>query len=788
MQSILANKEAHVEKIKFLFSEIDAEDRGVITYKMFEEKVGDQAVKAYFESMDLDVWDAWSFFKLLDLDAGGAVEIEEFLMGCLRLRGSARAIDIAKLIHDQAWLLKNQSHFWTFVEVQLAELRQQLKQMAPENIYQPAFGDSAIYFLIRRLWRITSLVDVSRRWTVASVNFYWDLACSLRIQDGNYLATGWALGFEVEHAFLQNNTLSLEWAWVAPGRVCHWIAAKASSCDGCGAREAWLAWSAFVPSWPRCVQIYQSTRLASGSTHLAVERYDGNQWVTVAEREARHFCGNKIMSPLLGGHLHLARDSLIGEDEEVTPLLQLSRGLDLGDFVSTAPLPPQCLRRSVGMTSFIFAPGTKSRSPSPGLRACSSRAAVSPSSPLLSSRIRRSGTIATNGPNRPNQSPHFWQPWSAREVKSPHPMAVAPNQSPREAKHSGRSAIRGRSPRSPTAGHSPKSSPSPETSRSPSLGAAAAGTRNAPPGARMALPQRRSRGGVGSPRAASPFNPHTDYDIHLDLPVGKWHRFETRVGIADESKWPSATRAKFQVIEDDKTLLWESTESLELWAPMELCSVLMAEKSCEKGPGGLKHLCLRVRCSAPPEGAVWIDPVLTMRPEKREKRSSRSSQVSQVDRSDRSNRLVDRSFQEMFASELLMELVCRLSCCDVARLLTACRHGLQSQQAAWHCAFAHSFKQAYLRYFLGPLRKPTGPNGTAIQWLGGSQNGSFTFAPYGQQRQRANGSLLSILSHGTRNVAVAALGHGTLRLATDLSKILPFTASICQCEFSVVQL
>ena len=35
-------------------------------------------------------------------------------------------------------------------------------------------------------------------------------------------------------------------------------------------------------------------------------------------------------------------------------------------------------------------------------------------------------------------------PRSAREAKSPHPI-VAPNQSPREAKHSGRSAIRGRS-------------------------------------------------------------------------------------------------------------------------------------------------------------------------------------------------------------------------------------------------------------------------------------------------------------------------------------------------------
>ena len=64
--------------------------------------------------------------------------------------------------------------------------------------------------------------------------------------------------------------------------------------------------------------------------------------------------------------------------------------------------------------------------------------------------------------------------------------------------------------------------------------------------------------------------------------------------------------------------------------------------------GGAPPTAGRLRCSAPPEGAVWIDPVLTMRPEKREKRSSRPSQLSSVDRdrSDRSNRLVDRSFQE----------------------------------------------------------------------------------------------------------------------------------------------
>ena len=30
----------------------------------------DSEVKAYFETLGLDIWDAWSFFKLLDLDGG----------------------------------------------------------------------------------------------------------------------------------------------------------------------------------------------------------------------------------------------------------------------------------------------------------------------------------------------------------------------------------------------------------------------------------------------------------------------------------------------------------------------------------------------------------------------------------------------------------------------------------------------------------------------------------------------------------------------------------------------
>jgi len=116
MLSIVQNKAAHLEKIKGLFHEIAGGDRTYITFQEFEEHAKDAKVQTYFESLELDVNDAWDFFKLLDQDGGAAIEIEEFLMGCLRLRGEARALDTAKLLHSQTSMAKKQAEFMHFVE------------------------------------------------------------------------------------------------------------------------------------------------------------------------------------------------------------------------------------------------------------------------------------------------------------------------------------------------------------------------------------------------------------------------------------------------------------------------------------------------------------------------------------------------------------------------------------------------------------------------------------------------------------------------------------------------
>ena len=96
---------------------------------MFHDKINTPAVQEYFATLGLDVWDAWSFFKLLDADAGGSVEIEEFLMGCLRLRGQATAIDVGKILQDQEWMIKSQDKFYRYMDRAIQKIKMEVASL-----------------------------------------------------------------------------------------------------------------------------------------------------------------------------------------------------------------------------------------------------------------------------------------------------------------------------------------------------------------------------------------------------------------------------------------------------------------------------------------------------------------------------------------------------------------------------------------------------------------------------------------------------------------------------------
>lgn len=123
MHSIVTNQSKHSSKLRKLFSSIDVEQTGVITFEQLEEHIKDEKVQAFFHSLELDIWDAWSFFKLLDADGRHEIEIEEFLLGCLRLQGGAKSLDVAVLTQEQQWLSKKLMGFMNFVEEEFTQVK-----------------------------------------------------------------------------------------------------------------------------------------------------------------------------------------------------------------------------------------------------------------------------------------------------------------------------------------------------------------------------------------------------------------------------------------------------------------------------------------------------------------------------------------------------------------------------------------------------------------------------------------------------------------------------------------
>merc|ERR1712113_1212929 len=71
-----------------------------MNWEEFQTQLNDPDLQLYFRSIDLDLSEAKGLFSLLDLDENGTVESEEFIMGCLRLRGQAKAIDLASLTYE----------------------------------------------------------------------------------------------------------------------------------------------------------------------------------------------------------------------------------------------------------------------------------------------------------------------------------------------------------------------------------------------------------------------------------------------------------------------------------------------------------------------------------------------------------------------------------------------------------------------------------------------------------------------------------------------------------------
>jgi len=128
IQEEMARHTSYLNQLRGLFEELDKNGSSTISYEELEAAIdADARVTTYFKLLDLDVLEAKALFKLLDVDEKGEVGIEEFIMGCMRLKGTARSVDLATMLYENKRAIMRWNAFIASTGKELKAIREALE-------------------------------------------------------------------------------------------------------------------------------------------------------------------------------------------------------------------------------------------------------------------------------------------------------------------------------------------------------------------------------------------------------------------------------------------------------------------------------------------------------------------------------------------------------------------------------------------------------------------------------------------------------------------------------------
>jgi len=127
-QQMLAQKHMYVRNMQHLFQEFDSDNSGSVTITEFMSHLDDEDVQAYFDSLELDTSDVRTLFRMLDKADQHELDLEDFVSGCMRLKGGAKNMDIAKLSYAQSALSRRLARFMDRTDKMLVSLSARLEE------------------------------------------------------------------------------------------------------------------------------------------------------------------------------------------------------------------------------------------------------------------------------------------------------------------------------------------------------------------------------------------------------------------------------------------------------------------------------------------------------------------------------------------------------------------------------------------------------------------------------------------------------------------------------------
>jgi len=134
IQENIANDQSTINELRRVFSEFDDDESNTLNEQEFDLLLQDHRTTQHLATLGLDLQEAHGLFRLLDLTGSGEVAIDEFVNTLLRLKGSAKALDLATLIYENKKIMAQMTLFMKFVQ----------SQFDAQNLHFGIFADSGV--------------------------------------------------------------------------------------------------------------------------------------------------------------------------------------------------------------------------------------------------------------------------------------------------------------------------------------------------------------------------------------------------------------------------------------------------------------------------------------------------------------------------------------------------------------------------------------------------------------------------------------------------------------------
>lgn len=116
-----------IQHLKSIFLSMDTNNSSVLTYAELKRGLRDFSITSFFDAIGLDVQDVELFFRLLtEISKNDAVDMEAFVSGCLRMKGTASNVDVVSILHQTKSLGDKMLHAINQCNTEVQHVRYQL--------------------------------------------------------------------------------------------------------------------------------------------------------------------------------------------------------------------------------------------------------------------------------------------------------------------------------------------------------------------------------------------------------------------------------------------------------------------------------------------------------------------------------------------------------------------------------------------------------------------------------------------------------------------------------------